>query len=224
MTARHYKTFYILDLDRTLYDTDGGAELLMRAAGEFEPTLEQGLRAHLKELMAQKAWFSMYDFIRSHGGAEATGQIKQAFLAHTKEEQLLLPGARELLAFIRQSGAGLGILTYGSPEVQSMKLMATKLDRQPHIITDRTEKGELIAEWRQDGQFVLPPEYGGGTADTVVFVDDRDFSFTGFPTEGARGYWLVDLDTRAEANTPTSVKAVSSLREVLTIESELTKA
>jgi FMN phosphatase YigB (HAD superfamily) len=222
MNENQTDTFYILDLDRTLFDTIAGAELLTDIAFSYDAALGRELRIHTDELLVAKTSFSVHDFIRDFSGEEAAEKVREAFLQEAASRDLLLDGARELIDFLKDQGARMGILTYGSPEGQSVKIVAAGLDSIPHLITSESKKGRLLSSWYKSGSYELPPEYGG-EAEELVLVDDKVISFTDFPEANARGYWIrTDIDAVAAAPVASNVKEVSSLHEVIALEAELT--
>lgn len=210
------ETFYIFDLDRTLFDTVGGSEELIGLIRQHSAPAAQEVLQRLDELIATKASFSIRDLVAELLGEQDTQHIFDTFV-HTKNpERLLLPGAKELMQFAEITSSGWGILTYGSVRGQMAKLGACGLDAAQVIVTDQRDKGALMRGWQQDdGSFALPQEYGRQTADDLVFVDDRIFSFDGMPSE-VTGYWVTEdvsvLDSIEHAR---SVHPVSSLKEVL---------
>ncbi len=113
--------------------------------------------------------------------------VKREFVALGDTTDFLMPGARELLAYLRQMAIGHGILTYGGREWQEMKLAAARLSDMPTIITSEA-KGPLLKRWQQpDGRYALPPEFAMveyREAQHIIFVDDKPTSFDGAPTSG----------------------------------------
>jgi hypothetical protein len=215
-------TFYVLDFDRTLYDTIAGARLLTEVAASYDAKLGEALRIHTDELLVAKTSFSILDFIRDFVGEQVATEIRDAFIEQAGKQDLLIEGTRELLAFIESRGDRAGILTYGSPEGQAVKISASGLS-MPHLITSEGRKGRLLASWYKEGSYELPDEYGG-RADQLVFVDDKIISFAELPAESIRGYWLrTSADVNAVAPDLSNVREVASLREVIALEAELTK-
>ncbi len=114
--------------------------------------------------------------------------VTRDFIALGEVTDFLMPGARELLEYLQQTGIGHGILTYGGREWQEMKLAAAKLLDVPTIITS-TGKGPIMKRWQQeDGTYELPPEYKAATGYQrtrhIIFLDDKPTSFEGTPTIG----------------------------------------
>ena len=168
------KIFILLDFDRTLADTD-------QLKADFDRLLEQGL--------------SQEQAIKAFGRAGQTLESRQKYL---------LPGANQLLTFLQQQAIAHGILTYGQADWQQAKILAAGLADLPVLVTDQTDKGTLIASWRQvSGTYQLPPEL-------IMLVDDHDYSFEGLPTEALGLYCGIDPEVRLPAN----VYRISHLSEI----------
>lgn len=175
------KIFILLDFDRTLADTD-------QLKADFDRLLEQGL--------------SQAQAIKAFGRAGQTLESRQKYL---------LPGANKLLTFLQQQAIAHGILTYGQADWQQAKILAAGLADLPVLVTDQTDKGTLIASWRQaSGAYQLPPELGGQIAERIMLVDDHDYSFEGLPTEALGLYCGIDPEVRLPAN----VYRISHLSEI----------
>jgi hypothetical protein len=213
-------TFYILDLDRTVYDTAKATELMKGVIALHDTTLAAALEQRFEEYTSQGESFSMRDFIVENVGEEEMQKIEAKYHETALQQDLLNPGAKELIAYIRaKEGAQLGILTYGSQLGQSMKIMAAKgLENIPYLITGETFKGALIASWRQDDDlYHLPEELGGCVTKNIVFVDDKPFSFKGLPID-CRGYFVKSVYDAGIEKIPPYVEAVNNLNEVLAAE------
>jgi len=211
--------FYIFDLDRTLFDTVKGSELLVSLIKERSEEAAAEAVSRIHDLTVVGASFSIRDLLVEIVGESVTKEVYASFESMVEGDMLLLDGARDVMAFASENSLGWGILTYGSPEGQRLKLQAIGLDGSAYMITDKRDKGELLRTWRQDnGQFVLPAAFGGVTVDEIVFVDDRLFSFDGLP-EGVVGYWIApELSVMDSIEHPRAVVPVPNLRAVIAAE------
>ena len=212
-------TFYVLDLDRCLANTDKLFALFEYAVLQ-EEVLGKEVLDDLREAMERtRGSFDVLthlrEYLASSGQQEMLLLIKDTFLKASRDYDFFEPGARELLQFLSDSALPFGILTYGGKIWQQMKLQAMGLDTTPHIITDIQAKGKIIAGWRQpDGEFVIPEELGGGIFETVVLVDDKFVSFEGLPDE-AFGIHVLAKNALLASNTlPSHVARVSNMSEV----------
>ncbi|HEY8886278.1 MAG TPA: HAD family hydrolase [Candidatus Microsaccharimonas sp.] len=220
MNEPNVSTFYILDLDRTLYDTVKATELMKGVIALHDTTLAAALEQRFEEYTSQGESFSMRDFIVENVGEEEMQKIEPKYHELALQQDLLNPGATELIEYIRaKEGTALGILTYGSPLGQAMKIAAAKgLEDIPYLVTSETFKGALIASWRQDDDlYHIPEELGGSTAKNIVFVDDKPFSFKGLPID-CRGYLVKSVYDAGIEKLPPYVAEVNSLTEVLAAE------
>lgn len=209
-------TFYIIDLDRTLFDTNKASQMIVEEIAKIDESVVSEIQRQITEFTNLGSSFSIRDSTIALIGEEKTSIVETRFMERAWQEGVFLEGAEDLLAAISASGASFGILTYGSPAGQLTKLKAAKLDTLPYIITDQSHKGSLIRSWQQDnGSFVLPEEYGLKVVERLVFIDDRLFSFDGLP-ERAIGYWVApQLSILDAVEHPASVQPVLSLTEVI---------
>jgi len=217
---RNISTFYVLDLDRTIFDTIKATELMRGVVALHDAELASLLEQRFEEYSAQGESFSMRDFIVENVGEEEMQKIQTKYHELAYAQDLLIPGARELIEYIRTKGdAGVGILTYGSPLGQAMKLeSANGIENIPYMITSETYKGALIATWRQDDDlYHVPEELGGFVAQNIVFVDDKPFSFKGLPID-CWGYLVKSVYDAGIEKLPSYVTQVDTLAEVIAAE------
>lgn len=119
---------------------------------------------------------------------ESKEAAMKQFLMVASRQDLLLSGASELLDSLKSCGIAYGILTYGELSWQQLKLRATRLDLEPHLIVNNKLKGKIIAGWRSGGEYCLPRELGGGRYQKLVLVDDRLYSFAEAPADLIKFY------------------------------------
>jgi len=118
--------------------------------------------------------------------------IRQIYVAAAKVEDLLEPGAARLLDLLDERHIPYGILTFGTEAWQLTKLEAAGLvDRGiPFEITQIERKGEVLAGWKREAGFAIPPAMVRGVQPlyvrNIVFLDDKPRSFTALP-EGVHG-------------------------------------
>lgn len=174
------KLFVLLDFDRTLADTD-------QLKYDFDQLLVCGL--------------SLESALMEFGQTHQTLQAGQKYL---------LPGAIELLSFLQQKTISHGILTYGQANWQRAKILATGLADLPAVITEHTDKGALIASWRQaSGAYQLPPELGGQFVEQIMLIDDKIYSFDGLPADALGLY----CGGGQAENLPRNVQSITNLSE-----------
>jgi len=211
--------FYLLDLDRTLLDTVKATELLRTAVSWYNAGLANQLTQLIEDYTLLGESFSMRDFILEQIGEAKTAEIEAKFIELAADQELLNPGASELIDYIRSKpNTGVGILTFGSPEGQAMKIKAAGLDDMPFLVTGETFKGEQISSWRDEqGIYNLPEEFGGVSATIIVFVDDKPFSFKGLAGD-CRGYWIHSLYDAGKEKIPFYVVPVEKLTDIIALE------
>jgi FMN phosphatase YigB (HAD superfamily) len=221
----HNQTYYILDLDRTLLNTDKAAELMRHAVSWHNSDLAGELAQRIEDYTLLGESFSMRDFIVERIGEDGIVEIEAKYKELSAAADVLNPGAQLLLDYLQDKPhVGVGILTFGSPLGQAMKIHAAGLAMLPFLVTGETFKGEQISSWRrEDGLYQLPSELGGGTTNHIVFVDDKPFSFKGLAAD-CRGYWVKSLYDAGKEKLPSYVLPVESLKDIIVLERQIDKA
>ena len=209
---------WVLDLDRTLIDGDLPDQLFV------EICKAQGISiAELTQVMsltvAQGESFDTITYLQSQGvSPDVIDRLCEQFVNIRHDQNLFLPGARELLQSLDNSGARSLVLTYGGNQWQMAKLRAAGLTDRQYLITDVKNKGELIQSWRQGGRYRVEPTHGQVLqADTVYLVDDKALSFDGLPAD-CRGYLIrwpkIPLLKSQEGDITANVTVVMGLNEL----------
>lgn len=223
MPEHSHETFYIVDFDRTLADSDKLLEVFIEISNHYmELPLEQVQKIDA-DIKAKGDSFDTAKFVRDAlskaGEMDEWEKLEKQFIHESRAFNMLLPGANELLEYLNKHHMRHGILTYGNPLWQHLKLTASGFNHVKRIVTTNKHKGHFISSWRDDhGLFHIPQEYGGGVAGKIVLIDDKAASFDGFPEEPSQGYQVLDVDTALPAqlgDVPANVTHLSSLYEVL---------
>lgn len=222
MQTKIENKFYVLDFDRTLADTDKLLEVFMQVADKYVAISREQIEEADADIKARGDSFDTAGYVRDYLIEQDRlgdwDQLVKQYIHESHALDMLLPGALELIEYLEKAGARYGILTYGNPLWQRLKLSAAGFNHVPHIVTTTKEKGLLIRSWQDDeGVFHLPHELGGGIADAVVLIDDKAVSFDGFPDEPSRGYHVFDPADYLPAqvgSVPKNVESVTSLRGI----------
>lgn len=191
--------FYVLDLDRTLANTEKLYEVLSAVLIRDTNISMDMLNKERGEVEARGESFklinSLAGLLQSHNSEIDWLQVEQAFIreAH-RTEGVLEPYAAQLLKLLDSKQLPYGIITYGNEAWQLAKLEAAGLLNVPHVVTRIKEKGRLLAGWRQeDGSFIIPPamthDFNPLTVDSIIFLDDKAVSFKDIP-EGVHGVYV----------------------------------
>jgi hypothetical protein len=212
-------TFYLIDLDFTLFNTRLGSSLVIKEVERLNPEVAHRIEERLADYSARGASFAIRDQIVELGGEALAAEVETRFITSASQQNMLIAGAAELIDFMTRRSLPFGILTYGSAPGQIMKINSAGLGDVPFLVTDQMHKGELISSWWTGDHFHLPRELGGGAYDHLVFVDDRLFSFTGLPGT-VTGYWVQTGPIRDDPGEPTpqNVRPVATLTEVISLE------
>lgn len=213
--------FVSIDFDRTLADTDKLLEVFLQVVDEYTTIPREQLARAAEDVKQRGDSFDTAGYVRDHLLAENRlddwEKLAEWYIREAASLNMLLPGAAELLQYFDQQGIRYGILTYGNPLWQRLKLSAARLQHVPHIIMPTKDKGRLIASWQRAGISLLPGEFGGGEVTSVLLIDDKAVSFDAFPAYPSAGYWVVDttnmlLSQRGEV--PENVTQVGDLFEL----------
>jgi phosphoglycolate phosphatase-like HAD superfamily hydrolase len=189
--------YYIVDFDRTLVDSDKLLEVFIEIAHNYFDIPREQIEKADADVKQRGDSFDTAKYVRDHLNAEDRSEewadLEKQFIHESRALNYLLPGAAELLEWLAANGKRYGILTYGNPLWQHIKLTAAGFNHVRHIIMEQKEKGKLISTWqRPDGTFHLPDALGRGEADYIVMIDDKAVSFAEFPGSPSKGYWVLD--------------------------------
>lgn len=179
-------TFYILDLDRTLFDTAAYSDLSVAAVRQVDTALADDLAEELK-----KPDVSIRAFLSERTTADFMDAFEETMRSYEPERYLMF-GADRLLKKLARLSLPHGIMTYGDVANQTRKLELSGTDTLPYVIVSEQAKGKIIASYKQpDGSFILPEPLDDGVTPYkhVSLTDDKARSFAALP-EGAIGNWL----------------------------------
>jgi hypothetical protein len=190
-------TFFVLDFDRCLGDTNGIQavleEVILRGTG-IGP---EKLHAVRTQVEASGRTFATIHYVHrlleDAGSRVPWTRIREWLVEEARDRDLLLPHARELLGILRDRQIPHGIITYGVEEAwQLTKLELAGLLDVPHLVTKIEKKSELLAGWkRENGRFAVPSALAERLeVGKLVFLDDKAKSFWGIP-DGVRGVHIV---------------------------------
>lgn len=201
--------FQLIDLDRTLFDTTALIDAILEHIALGDAVLSDELRAQSWDAYKDERTFFLLRYLREHKGDDWLEALVGEIVRERGSEAFMLPGAHERLKAaddLTSARPSWGILTYGDPEDQLMKIRLAGLEEAPAHIVTVAEKGGLIASWQMsDGRFQLPSEFGGGIVDVLTFEDDKLQVFKDTP-ETLIGVWVThreDAEVRlAETGLP----------------------
>lgn len=211
--------FYILDFDRTLADSDKLLEVFIQVSEEYLAIPRSVIEAADADVKRRGDSFDTAGFVRDylmeHEQLSQWDNLVKRFIHESRSLDMLMPGASELTELLESRDDRYGILTYGNPLWQGLKLSAAGFNHVPHIVTTSKRKGALISTWQSgDGSFAIPRELGGGVADLIVLIDDKAVSFADFPPLPSYGFHVLDLQNALPAqvgDVPVNVSVVKSL-------------
>lgn len=190
-------TFFVLDFDRCIGDTDKMRRLLWQVIESETPIRTDELEAAREAMEAKGFQFDVVEYAAREmlrRKSKVTWlHIQEVFVALAKSQNVLEPGATELLDKLDEHRIPYGILTYGKEAWQLAKLKASGLvDRGvPFEITQIEHKGEVLTGWKHGDEFLIPPALTPSSQPLhvrhIVFLDDKPRSFVGIPS-GVHGF------------------------------------
>ena len=189
--------FYIVDFDRTLVDSDKLLDVFITIANKYYNIPREQIEKAHEDIKARGDSFDTAGYVREHlyeeDRGDEWGHLKATYAKECEALNMLMPGASELIEWLESNDKRYGLLTYGNPLWQGMKLAAAGFEQTPHIVMVHKEKGKLISTWKnEDGTFLIPDAFGGGIVDRIVMIDDKAVSFSDFPSVPSQGYWVLD--------------------------------
>lgn len=217
------KTFYALDLDRTLIDTERLYEVLDIVLGRDTAINLDQLR---EERMAIETYGESFNtihrikqlLVETHSDVNWQ-HIQRAFIAEARQANMLEPYAAELLTTLDGKSLPYGIITFGYEAWQLTKMEAAGLMNVPRVVTRVKEKGRLLTNWKNtDGSFTIPSvmmcDLKPCAVESIVFLDDKAVSFTDMPID-VRGVFVLsptrELLPSQRGTVPASVATVIGL-------------
>lgn len=190
------KTFQLIDLDRTLFNTAAFIRAITREVNKMYPGLGAKLDAKVEEAYAREETFFLLRHLRHEQGDAAFESLVRRVIEVNGAEAFILPCAQERIALansLKAKGCNWGILTYGDKTDQRMKLRIMNLEDAPVYFTRTPNKSEVVQTWQtHDGAFRLPAAFGGGYVDRLILEDDKLRAFTQLP-KGVQGIWIKTL-------------------------------
>jgi hypothetical protein len=216
--------FYVIDLDRTLVNTERLYEVLEFVLERDTDVSVQQLKEEREVIEANGDSFVMTNTLRrlleDANSAVSWQQVQQAFIREAQRiDDVLEPYAAELLQLLNDKQLPYGIITFGSEAWQLAKIEAAGLLDVPHLVTRIKEKGQLLTGWKHsENTFIIPPamtrDFTPLTVDSIIFLDDKAVSFNDMPTR-VRGVFVKSptrelLDSQ-RGTLPPSVETVIGL-------------
>lgn len=216
---------FVLDLDRTVLDTERVQEALK------ESLVSQGVvdLVHFDEMQQKDEQaggsFDTIRYLVDHN-IDYVAPIRH-FVETYRHENFLEPDADKVLGYLRSYALPYMFLTYGGRRWQRAKLQLSGLAAEPYVITSERHKGHFLADAQQeDGRLQLEEvqNVSGGIVEAyrVTLVDDKAMSFTGLERLGewADGLHVLPSDDRElmpsqRGTLPQRVRPVIGMKGVL---------
>ena len=227
MEPRIVETFTVLDLDRTLLDSDTLVGLLYNELQKLGiPADELNLDQAFARDQTGNSFSLLEHLVHEYGQELVTGAMQSVRdLAQNGElpaEAIVCPGANELLDYLDDNNIPHAILTFGENDYQQFKIEVVRAvlgkteATLPATITSEPKKAEWISHtWEGDGsgeRFHVPVSISGDEqiqASYVVVVDDKSSNITS-QNEHVKGILVNNTQVR-----PTGSLSTADLAEYL---------
>lgn len=218
--------YVILDLDRTLLDTEALNDGYQSVVRQLDSSLADALMHEKRETEDSGGTFDFHQFLHKQLSDEQVERFDEHVIEQLQSRSITNDGALELLQHLAERQIAHGILTYGSNSWQLLKLRACGLDRLPYSITSDSKKSRVIRSWQgSGGVFHLPHELvaqemgAHDTFDALMLVDDKAVSFDDLPMN-VTGVWYKPSENLLKSQqgaVPKDVITVRHLSEVIEI-------
>ena len=179
-------TLVVVDLDRTLFDTEAFALALERSVKMYI-TQDQYSALRQKKNAERGQSFDMVDFIKHTLKVDIP--TYEDLKKYNDNRDFLIPGAAEFLGRLNEAQVAHMIMTYGGDEGQAMKLDIARQELEalgqvlpPAVITRRKSKAMEIDEtWERNpsGEFAISLRENNHDEPTTVYkqriviIDDK---------------------------------------------------
>jgi hypothetical protein len=186
--------FYAIDFDRCLSDTDRLDELFYQLVEEHSGLDVQRLKTLRNTTESKGASFDQITELQKGLSPEELNVFFESFITEGQQHDLLSYGAQDFLRALDEKRIPYGIVSYGHPDWQLVKIKTSGLAAIPSLIIDHSHKGEVVASWQQANRAFLIPASLTVTnismeVESVVLLDDKAVAFDMLPNE-AHGYWV----------------------------------
>ncbi len=213
----------LFDLDRTLCGTDKVSRHLIDSLRSNWPEVADDIEKSIS--LGQGLRYDPWSDIRSRLSTSDIKGLRVSMMRGLSPSYFYVDEAEGLIAEINTRGIDFGIMTYGDPEYQRLKLEFMGLSDVPVLVTSEPgAKASLIGSWRQEGSgaFAIPDALGGCEAELVMLVDDKLDEL--IPARGGLVSVLFDTQGRYSGQKATVSYIVDKLTKILEItDTELSK-
>jgi hypothetical protein len=206
------KPLLLIDLDRTIFDTNSFFEFVIEAFTSEFAVSKQEVDKHL-HLLAVGATNHLRhtDFAQLLTELHINSERFYAYIAQaTSPNQFILADAVPFLEWAhRQDEFELGILSFGQPEIQTLKIEISPLVSSLHRMIIMTRKNDYIVDAFADRQGILvddKPDQNLPVGWVEIHIDRKANTYK-TPVQISERIWQI---TKLDDAPPTIVKSVSS--------------
>jgi hypothetical protein len=231
MPSRRTKSrYWAVDFDRCLGNVDVLFAHYVAVLNDHRLIAPKEVIAARKRVEFTKGSFDLVGFLRKAEGItdEQLALVGEEFIVRSiNDPAVLMPGAERFLKYLSTNYAGrYGIVTFGNPYWQHLKIRAAGLADVPCLVVGSVHKAREIAQWYDvhDDRYHLPDVLtakgqAGLAAGEIILVDDKKRAFDAIHT-ATRGYWIpgayeMDEWVGDETRAGNRVVRIESLNEII---------
>lgn len=222
--------YWAVDFDRCLGNVDVLFNHYVEVLRDYHAVAPEEIIAARREVEASGGSFDLVRYLTDNGivtDAELELAGKEYISRAAVDPGVLMPGAHAFLAYLESNyHTRYGIVTFGNPYWQRLKIAAAGLADMPCMVVNSAHKARQIASWYDETTmgYLLPAALREGIdidarpIREVILVDDKPVAFDGLH-EATRGY-LVQAHggLTADFMYGDRVDRVADLAEIITCE------
>lgn len=183
--------YWVIDFDRCLGNVDVLFEHYLDVLCDHHRIDAESIVTARRKVEASKGSFDVVSYLISNGllTDNELQLVGEGFIRRSAgDARVLMPGAQEFLRYLKLCFEGrYGVVTFGNPYWQQLKISAAGLGGMPHMVVNSPQKASYIATWydNQAERYILPKSllnsHSGAhqTIKEVVLVDDKPKAFDG---------------------------------------------
>ncbi len=229
--TRAIDTFFVVDFDRCLGNIEGSFDILKEVVHDLGIVNRQIFESMRIDAESNGLTFSALEQITNHYPSVNMNDIEKLYLkrAILEPDNLLEPGAKDFINFLRNTNRNFCIMSFGDKRWQTIKIQSSGIGNIPTAIVRSTNKSEYIRKWLNlnNGKFNIPKKFFAESvakvSNEVVLIDDKISAFKNLPKE-ARGYYVSGSSSKNKVkqseSLPKGVIQVLRIDEIINLESD----
>lgn len=222
--------YWAVDFDRCLGDVDALFNHYLEVLRDYHDIDPREVAAARARVEKSKGSFDLIGYLLKNGilTDNELDLVGKEYVARTvADPEVLMSGASEFLAYLESNYHGRhGIITFGNPYWQRLKVAAAGLADVPCKVVDSPYKAREIAGWYDEvrRRYIVPSplmddvDAHGQQVHEVILVDDKEVAFDGMH-RATRGYLVAEQAIgKIDADNANRLVAVSNLMQIIDCE------